>query len=320
MVALPEIQSETSAAIERAWAEAQVPHDDATLRASKIGDPCDRRLWFGFRWAHAPERHSGRALRIFETGNIEEDRLVEDLRRIGCHVDATDPETGEQYEVSFLAGHFTGHTDGEVEGVPEAPKTRHLLECKTHNDKSFKELKRLKVREAKPMHFAQMQIYMHGRALTRALYVAVNKNDDEIYTERVEYDPAFALAVLARAERLIRSDKAPARIVESLADKMAWQCTFCPAKAVCHDGALPRRTCRTCIHATPEMDGSGRWSCVRHLIQSLSPDQQRQGCPNHLYLPDLVPGEQVDADPVAETITYRFADGGTWVDGGRAAA
>ncbi len=34
----------------------------------------------------------------------------------------------------------------------------------------------------------------------------------------------------------------------------------------------------------------------------------------------LVAGEQIDADEVAETVTYLLADGSTWVDDGRAAA
>ena len=38
-------------------------------------------------------------------------------------------------------------------------------------------------------------------------------------------------------------------------------------------------------------------------------------CPAHLYLPALVPGEQVDADPEAETVTYRMQSGAIWVDG-----
>jgi hypothetical protein len=35
----------------------------------------------------------------------------------------------------------------------------------------------------------------------------------------------------------------------------------------------------------------------------------------HLFLPALVPGEQIDADPEAETVTYRLSDGTTWIDG-----
>ena len=46
---------------------------------------------------------------------------------------------------------------------------------------------------------------------------------------------------------------------------------------------------------------------------------QQAGCLNHLFIPALVPGEQIDADPEAETVSYRMADGSVWVDGGRVA-
>jgi hypothetical protein len=44
------------------------------------------------------------------------------------------------------------------------------------------------VKVSKPMHWAQMQVYMLGTKIERALYVAVCKDDDRIYTERVKYD------------------------------------------------------------------------------------------------------------------------------------
>ena len=43
--------------------------------------------------------------------------------------------------------------------------------------------------------------------------------------------------------------------------------------------------------------------------------QEGSDCPAHLFLPALVPGEQVDSDPEAETVTYRMRDGTVWVDG-----
>ncbi len=48
-----------------------------------------------------------------------------------------------------------------------------------------------------------------------------------------------------------------------------------------------------------------------------SPQRQQEGkdCPAHLFLPALVPGVQVDADPEIETVTYRMRDGAVWVDG-----
>ena len=45
-------------------------------------------------------------------------------------------------------------------GIPEAPKTWHVLEFKTHNSKSFAKLEKEGVQKSNPMHYAQMQVYM----------------------------------------------------------------------------------------------------------------------------------------------------------------
>lgn len=312
MVALPNPQSRTVEAIYRSY-ELRDQHDERSyLGMSVLGEECERRLWYGFRWAHAAETFNGRKLRLFDTGHREEARLIEDLRAIGCVVHDVDQETRLQWSVETANGHAKGHLDGVVEGIPDAPKTPHVFEAKTHSAKSFRELVRAGVRIAKPMHYAQMQAYMHLTGLTRALYLAVEKDTDTIHGERIEYDAEFSLRLMAKAARIISSDRAPAKLHDDPTSKAAWACAYCPAFAVCHAGEFARTNCRTCLHASPGHAGS--WHCAR-FGRELSLDDQRAGCPAHLYLPDLVPGEQVDVSPTDETVTYRLRDGRAWVDG-----
>ena len=68
------------------------------------------------------------------------------------------------------------------------------------------------------------------------------------------------------------------------------------------------------MHANVHTDGT--WGCARHQ-RTLTIEDQRSGCGAHLYIPTIVPGRQVDADPDAETVTYELASGGTWVDGAK---
>jgi len=307
MAALPEIVSPTIAAIEAAVEVAEPRTDEAVIRASSIGDPCEARLWFKFRWAHPPEKFSGRMLRLFETGRVEEARMIGWLRMAGMTIAEVDPETGRQWEIAALDGHFRGHTDGEGTGVVEAPVTPHLIECKTHNAKSFAQLVKHKVAVAKPEHVAQMQVYMHGRRLTRALYIAKNKDTDELHVERVRYDAAAAMMLMAKAERIKAAHVRPPRYSD---DPDYYLCRSCAAHAVCHEGAFARRNCRTCLHSSP-MAG-GKWRCERHE-RDLSFADQQSGCANHLFLPTLVPGEQIDA--AAEHVTYRLRSGAEWCDG-----
>jgi hypothetical protein len=99
-----------------------------------------------------------------------------------------DPETGRQWQVVAHGGHFGGSLDAVAIGLKEAPKTWHVVEFKTHSAKSFRELVAKGVALAKPQHWAQMQIYMHLTGITRALYVAVCKDTDDLHIERVRAD------------------------------------------------------------------------------------------------------------------------------------
>lgn len=317
MVALPQVQSPTIAAIDEAVAGAENRDFDAVIRGSAIGHPCERHLFYRFRWAAEPEQFSGRMLRLFETGNVEEDRMVAYLRMAGVTVEAVDPATGEQWEVVALDSHFKGHLDGICVGIIEAPATPHLLECKTHNARSFTQLVKHGVAVAKPEHVAQMQVYMGLKGLTRAFYLAKNKDDDTLYAERVRYDAAHFAALMAKAERVRDSNETLARISD---DPDFFTCRFCHLSTLCHRGGWALRNCRTCLHSCP--GSGGAWHCARH-DRVLSLSDQHHGCPHHLYLPSLVPGEQVDADERAETVTYVLRDGSVFVDGahreGRAA-
>lgn len=305
MVVIPKAQPSTVAAIYRAYEEANTHYDSLGISVGEIGNECDRALFYGLRWASEPEEIDGRKLSIFRTGDRWEEVLVNDLERIGVEV------WGQQDRIRLVHGFVRGKCDGKAIGVLEAPKTEHLLEFKSSNDNGFKEIAKKGCKDAKPLHYAQCQLGMHMFGPTRALYLIVNKNTDERYAERIHYDLEYCLRILARAERIVFSDHVPARISE---DPEFYKCRFCKHRAVCHEGAQPRVSCRSCIHAQPERGGDGQWSCAR-WAKPLSPDEQRESCPVHLYLPELVPGRQVDCDPEMETITYEMPDGTFWTDG-----
>jgi hypothetical protein len=194
----------TVAAIYAAYEAAQGDGYRDHLGASSIGAPCDRAIWYSWRWT-TRARHTGRLLRLFQTGHMAEDRFIRDLRRIGVQVLPVDPDTGKQWEYRDETGHFGGSMDGVGLGFIEAPKTWHALEFKTHGAKSFAKLLDEGVAVSKPQHMAQMQVYMHLAGLDRCFYMAVNKDTDELYQERVAYDAETALrpSAAARCSRIV---------------------------------------------------------------------------------------------------------------------
>jgi hypothetical protein len=274
------------------------------LGASLIGHACERFLWLTFRWAGA-KKFPGRMLRLFETGQLEEARLTANLRRIGVQVHDVTPD-GKQWRVSDLGGHFAGSMDGACVGLPEAPKTWHVLEYKTHSDKSFNDLAKNGVRKAKPMHFAQMQTYMGYTGMERAMYLAVNKNTDDIYSERIEFDPVEFGKLKARAERVINANEPPLRCSN---DPSWFVCKMCDFHSLCHGEEAPAVNCRTCAHSTPELDGDSRWTCQNFNGNDIGLDAQREGCPSHRYIPILLERFATMKDAVNGDVVYATEHG-----------
>jgi len=291
----------------------------AYLGASIIGEPCERRLWYTFRGA-CSEDFPGRIYRLFETGDLEEIRIVKDLRDIGCTVHDVDPATGKQFEVNDLGGHFSGHMDGCLLGLPGAEKTWHVCEFKTHNDKSYKKLVSVGVESGFPKHYAQMQAYMHKTGMKRALYFGANKNTDEMWAERIHHGKAFAEGLIEKAKRVIFSNDLPSR----LSDRADWwECKFCPARELCHGVGnvlpIPSVDCRQCCHATPTLNGSARWVCSKHN-RGLSKADQEKACGDHLLIPHFlngfdVDGYGVDGETGDDFIVYSDKDGGKFANG-----
>lgn len=312
MAKLPEPRNATVDAIYR-WRERNTDTGHrAHLGASVIGHPCDRHLWMLWHWCES-EQFDGRMLRLFETGKREEPRVIEELRGIGCQVWADDG--AGQYRVSAVAGHFGGSMDGVAQGIPEAPKTPHVLEIKTHSAKSFADLLKNGVRVAKPMHFAQMQTYMRLAELDRALYFAVNKDTDAVYLERVEHDKAESQRLLDRAARIVNATEPPLRISE---DPAWFECKFCRFHEHCHGTAAPEVNCRTCAHSTASLDGdAGAWRCEidNNAHSEIPVSVQRTGCGRHRFIPILLERFAKPIDMEGDGVRYAMTDGREFVNG-----
>lgn len=312
MTALPAPANQTVSAI-YAWWEAKVERPRAYLGASVVGRECERELWYGFRWCGTGAKFDGRMLRLFNRGHREEAVFIDELRGIGCDVRDTDPATGEQFRFKAHGGHFGCGLDGVASGIPEAPKTWHLLEFKTAGSKPWAALVKDGLAKAKPEYFAQVQVNMKLADLTRTLFLSVNKDTDEIYQERIRLDAAVADRYLARAERIIFAPEPPQRLSE---DASFWKCKGCAFRAGCHGTTLPPPNCRNCAHSTPERDGDGRWTCARWRAD-VPLDAQEKGCDQHRYIPALLArwGEAVDASDVENWIEYRTPTGETFRNG-----
>lgn len=282
MAALPEPlnQVDIQSCIDK-WHEEHREPLRPHLGLSLLGHPCDRWIWLNFRWA-VIERFSGRMLRLFRRGQREEETIVKDLMAAGIAIHSTCLDTEGQSHVDFGC-HVSGSVDGIIEsGVPGAEKTRHVAEFKTHSLKSFRELQSKGVKEAKRRHWWQMQGYMLGTGIERALYVAVCKDNDEMYTERVYLDKPMAEALIRRGHTLALSERIPEPLS---ADPLWYQCRFCTAHDFCFNSHLSTEiNCRTCAYVTATKEST--FTCNNMI---LTYERQLWGCKSHVARPDLVP-------------------------------
>jgi len=305
MTPIPRTTPATLLAIQSAIENQQEDWESVGVPAGEIGVECDRAIWLSFRSASVPEVIDWRKRRIFERGNLEEERLLDLLRLVGCEV------WGQQDRVRDVGGHLRGKIDGRVLGILESSK-EHIVECKSAKQEVFRKVVKDGVQKGKPEHYATMQFYMHSTGIDRTVYLMSNKNDEDIHFERVRYDAEAAIRAVARIERIVTAPEPPTRLCGKRDD---FRGMFCRQAAVCWGETMARVHCRTCLHATPLLDGNAGWDCARHS-KPLSLDEQAQGCPNHLYIPALVPGEQIDCNEAEEWIEYRMASGEIWRDGG----
>jgi hypothetical protein len=296
-------------------AEGNKPYITPRIGAGEAGTECDRAIWYSFRWTTV-KVFSGRMHRLFKTGHIEEARMVADLRSAGVTVDdgKIDETTGKfkQHEFTDSTGHIVCRIDGALLGLLEAPKTWHVGEFKTSNDKGFKILVKDDDVRSKPKHIAQVQLGMHFTSMTRAYYLARNKDTDALWSYRFHYDATYSIKLVARLHGIIGSQSPPPKISN---DPTWFKCKFCDHHSACHRNRTPARSCRTCVHSTP-IEGAA-WHCRMHDML-LDRDQQREGCGAHIYIPELIHGKQVDViegDNGLMNVYYIMDDGSEWIDG-----
>lgn len=326
---IPEPLHTTAAAInlaheKRAAQEVPRPH----MGISQLGKEDDRELWLSFRWAFK-QHFDGRLLRLFRRGHLEEATVVDDLIAAGMDV----RDTGGQQRNLDFGSHVKGSCDGIItRGVFEAPNTPHLLEIKTISKKRFEALQKQGLEKSNFLYWVQVHCYMHGTGLDRCLFLAVCKDNDEIYTERVKYNKAIAEKYITRGQRIALADRMPEPVYYDATD---WRVKFSPyyaayfpeSAATEHYARLtPQREsthpllARICVNyrtdatSTPREDGTWyneRWQAeIPEKSQHLSDD-------GHVLHPDIMAfaGWQM-LDGVDEfTARYRLPSGKTVLNG-----
>lgn len=213
------------------------------LGASIVGDPCDRKIWYGYNhYPRKPIEYKG--CYAIEDGHRSEDLIASRLRLVpGVEVHTHD-ENGDQY--GFLIDKIIGgHIDGVITGLLQAPTNPHLWENKAVNETKFGKIKKLvdefgeknALQKWDIVYYAQAQMYMGrspeflGRQFDRHYTTICTPGGRDVTSCRTEFQPLVYEALLVKGMRIAKTKTAPVRISD---DPAYFHCKFCEFRDTCH--------------------------------------------------------------------------------------
>lgn len=239
MVQIPERGDPTLDAINAAIEAEQEPYASKNIGFGEIGHECSRYLWYKIN-LNEPEIFNADTLRIFRNGHMDERSMAEDLRKVeGIVLHTHDPEReNKQYKLDALGGRFTGRLDGAILGLKQAPKTWHVYEHKSVNDKKFDEIQKIKDKKGEKetlknwntVYYAQAQSCMKYAELAKHYMSVSTPGLRRVTSIRTDYDAEYAQALEDKADRIINTKSAPERI----GDSTWYACKWCRFYERCH--------------------------------------------------------------------------------------
>lgn len=216
------------------------------LGASVIGDECLRKIWYKFHNVQL-QKLDARMIRLFNRGHLEEARFISMLECAGVAVEFI-TDNNKQFGYSF--GYFGGSIDGIGYNIPDLPNEKVMLEFKTMSEKRFKQFSELGVEFVDQVYYNQLQCNMYcmntqnKTDFKHSLFICVNKNNDDISIEIVDYNEQIGKSMYERAIDIVNSKSIPLPIKSS---KAMYPCKLCEYKEYCFDNKeYENKSCMNC--------------------------------------------------------------------------
>ena len=202
-----------------------------TMRASKVGFPCDRNLFYSVNGYD--EIVPAKSQRIFAVGTALEAVAVDWLREEGWDVfyNPGSQEADLELHIPVAGGQLSGHPDCIISRPGSG---RILIDIKTMNDRSFTRWRRGGTEKDKPQYVDQVHVYANaamdaGLSIDRLGVVGINKNNSEMHIDIFDYSLERMAAIVERTERIFALSSPP-----EPGDRMeGWCCGYCGYAHVC---------------------------------------------------------------------------------------
>ena len=223
------------------------------LGASRLGVPCERALQYEFLLTPKDDGRdfNGQTLRIFQAGHVFEELAIKWLRQAGFDL-YTEKQNGYQFGFSVAKGRIKGHVDGIINNAPTDVSMTYpaLWECKSLNNKSWKDTVKRGVAVSKPVYAAQIAIYqaymeasIPGISQNPTLFTAINKDTAEFYFELVPFDSAMAQQLSDKAVKILQACDAKEWLPRMVKDPTYFECKYCSWQDRCWAKSQNQEVC-----------------------------------------------------------------------------
>lgn len=220
------------------------------IGASEIGDPCMRKIWYNYNNCKKTEL-SHVPLMAADSGHYAEAKTADRLRLLPFIELYTHQSDGGQFgwkrEVKLedgTTGRISGHYDGLIKGLLQAPKAIHIWEHKDKDHDKFANFQATKKKHGEKnalkqwdeTYYGQAQINMHmaqadgipaQRHYLTVSYAGARKYD----SCRTDYHKEDAERLYAKMIKILNYPVAPPKLSEK---PDFWLCRFCDFRKTCH--------------------------------------------------------------------------------------
>tara|TARA_R100001129_G_scaffold26605_1_gene17771 strand:- start:746 stop:1453 length:708 start_codon:yes stop_codon:yes gene_type:complete len=205
------------------------------LGSSVLGDKCSRKIQYMFLGTEPDENKDfdARIYRIFQLGHELENSMAGWIRNAGFDLRTMDGN-GEQFGFSIADEKIKGHIDGVICGGPLDVKYPMLWECKSANDKKFRDFK-FKGIKANHTYEVQVALYQAYMQLTDnpCLFTVVNKNTSEIFYELVPFNQELAQYASDKGVDILNAVEQNFMLPRIAHSKDMFDCRYCQFTETC---------------------------------------------------------------------------------------
>lgn len=193
------------------------------IGASSIGSECWRQIWYEFNEFEGLEVPN-KTKRTWEVGKNLEILVIEWLEATGLNITNTWIDLRDD-ELPY----FRGHVDALLMNKDNQPK--EIIEIKTAKDGSFNQFVKNGLKKWQPKYYAQIQSYMGMSGIHSASILVLNKDNSDLFDEKVPFSPEFYESLKNKAKAIHDSKTEPPRIS---GNPLWFTCKTCRFRKECH--------------------------------------------------------------------------------------